>query len=221
VKCETSVFSDPDERKNNGHMRGGGKGGGGKSQVIYRPGSGPLKKSGEPEEPKSRGGNRHGGNWRKPSLQLYQPPAGNSRESTPGPPEALPDRELAFKMSGLSTGDADSSDEKKKNKKPELPIYVPRPKAQAIAEGADEPPWEGQGGGGRGRKKMTSSNSWEQERKAKPDVWDRGERKKNDVPEWRKPSNKEQVQFITYLLIIYLFTKTLLFNFFIICIVKD
>lgn len=108
----------------------------------------------------------------------------------------MSDRELALKVSNLSTADNDSSDEKKKSKKPEMPIYVPRIKAQAIAESVDEPPWEAHGGGGggrgRGQKKIPNFNSYEQERKQKPDVWDRS--KRNEVvPEWRKPSNKEQV----------------------------
>lgn len=108
----------------------------------------------------------------------------------------MSDRELALKVSNLSMADNDSSDEKKKGKKPEMAIYVPRPKAQAIAESVDEPPWESHGGGGgrgRGQKKMPNSNSWEQERKQKPDVWDRSKKNLGEVPEWRKPSNKEQV----------------------------
>jgi hypothetical protein len=112
----------------------------------------------------------------------------------------MSDRELALKVSNLSTADNDSSDEKKKGKKPEMAIYVPRIKAQAIAESVDEPPWDAHGGGGggggrgRGQKKMPNSNSWEQERKQKPDGWDRSKKNPNEVvPEWRKPSNKEQV----------------------------
>ncbi|XP_065343989.1 telomerase-binding protein EST1A isoform X1 [Cloeon dipterum] len=198
-----SNMQDQNDRKNNGHVRGGGKGsGGGKSQVIYRPGSGPLKKTGEADNiPESSGpksgskgpSSRQGSNnWRKPSQQLYQPP-GNSRESTPGPPEIPADRELSSRMASLSTsGDNDSSDEKRRSKKPDLTIYIPRPKAQAMAESVEEP-WESQGAGkGRAGKKMSGSNSWEQEmgRKGKSDSWDRPRR--DDVPEWRKPSNKEQ-----------------------------
>jgi hypothetical protein len=85
-------------------------------------------------------------------------------------------------MAALSTSE---EEERRKSRKPEQPIYVPRPKAQALAEGADEPPWErdprgGGGGGGAGK------SSWEHK------TWDR----KHDVPEWRKQSNKEQVFFI-------------------------
>jgi hypothetical protein len=208
-----AIFADPDERRNNGHVRGGSSRGGGgtgskSQQLIYRPGSGPLKKTGdaadniEPKSGSKGSSGRHSGanTWRKPSIQLYQPPTNNSRESTPGPPEcSMSDRDLALKVSNLSTADNDSSDEKKKGKKPEMAIYVPRIKAQAIAESVDEPPWDAHGGGGgggrgRGQKKMPNSNSWEQERKQKPDVWDRSKKNPNEVvPEWRKPSNKEQV----------------------------
>ncbi|KAF4519712.1 hypothetical protein B566_EDAN003962 [Ephemera danica] len=139
-------------RGGRGNGGGGGGGGGNKpNQKIYRPGSGPLRKTGPRDDeecdnsnnnfadnshsPTRDEGNRsfsgRGASWRKPSQQLYQPPIG-SRESTPGPSDT---KLVTEKMSQLSTSPSDNHcmDDRKKSKKPEQPIYVPKARAQALA----------------------------------------------------------------------------------------
>lgn len=133
-------------------MRGGGNRA---SQALYRPGSGPLRKSGRSSNAADEYDNENGSREKSRSTsvqyRLRQSQLNRSNQAQDSPPlsqidnvtEKLGNTHIDYRNSNSepvqSTGHnisagAGGNDSKKKNRKPEQLLYVPKKVKEALAE---------------------------------------------------------------------------------------